>query len=217
MNQTVPKKSGGRGCLIAILVSLALVIAVGVWIALSVKGWVAAGMRSVATAIVSESQLPLEQKNAITARIDQVAADWKAGKVTTEQLGHILEEITQGPVMALGMVGLADEMYITPAAIPDAEKDAGRRSLQRFARGVVEGKIPAAAAEELLNIVSYMPSPNNRQMKKTLTAAELQQLLTSAKAHADKADVPDEPYTVNYADEIDRAVQRGMEKPTTGK
>lgn len=208
----VPKKSGGRGCLIAIAVSLLIVIGVGVWIALSIKGWAAWGMKTAAVSMVNESQLPAEQKAAITTRVEQVTADWKAGKITNDQLGHIMEEITEGPILPLGLVGLADQMYVEPSALTPEEKAAGRRSLQRFARGVIEETIKKDAVQELLDIVSFKNPGGGTQMKQTLTPAELQSLLTAAKTHADKANVPDEPYTINYAGELDRAVQRAMEK-----
>jgi hypothetical protein len=202
-----------RGCLIALAVTLAIFIAVIVWVAMSWRGWAAGAMKAVAVNAVDTSTLSPEQKQAINTRIEQVVADWKDKKITTDQLGDILKAVAESPVMPLAMVGLADQQYVVPSTLPEEEKQAGRRSLQRFARGMFEKTIPKSAAEQQLDLISTKDAAGNRKMKQTLTPEELRTFLASAKAHADAAKVPDEPYTIDYAKEINKAIDSVLARP----
>jgi ABC-type transporter MlaC component len=185
-------------------------------VALTWKKVVGAGMVAVAQAAVNDSSIPQEQKTSINQRVDQVVKDWKDGKVSMEQLGEVIEAIAQSPVMPLAMVGLADRQYVEPSAMTKDEKDAGRRSLQRFARGVYEKKIPQSATDELLKTVQVTDGSGNRQMKQVLTPEELRAFLDLAKKHADDAKMPDEAFEINYADEINKAIDKVLAGPGAG-
>ncbi|CAG1004375.1 hypothetical protein PHYC_03137 [Phycisphaerales bacterium] len=202
-----------KGCLIALAIVLALVVGVGIWVAVSWKGWAAGLGKSVAITMVDQSKLPQDQKTSITTRINQVADDWESGKITNDQLGNVIKEVVEGPIMSMAMVDGADEQYITTSKLTDDEKNAGRRSLQRFARGTVEKKIPQSELQSLVNMVTYKTPQGQTQLKQSLTDDELKSFLAQAKKAADDASIPDEEYKINYATELNKAIDKTLAAP----
>jgi hypothetical protein len=202
--------STAKGCLIAAGVAVVLAVAVVVTVMLVWKKVAGAAMSAVAVQVVNDSSLPTEQKTAITTRIEGVVQDWKDGKVTGDQLGRVVKEIAEGPVLPLAMVGLAERMYVEPSALSVEEKAGASRSLQRFARGVFEKKIPKSAAEQVLDSVSVRGPGNGRQLKQTLTPEELAAFLALVKGHADQAQIPDEAFEIDYAAEVNTAIDRAL-------
>jgi hypothetical protein len=212
------ERRGGvlKGCLIAAAVVVVILIALGVWVAMSWKGWTADIMKSATQAAVQNSQLPADQKTRITTRINSLADDFKDGKVTFEQLTQVLEQVASGPLMPLGIVYAAEEKYLKPSSLTAEEKDAGRRSMQRLARGVFEKKINKAGLDRAITPISVVGTGGEPRFKEQVTTEELKQFLAMAKEEADKAQIPDEPFTVNVADEVDKAIDKVLAKPTGG-
>jgi hypothetical protein len=213
--RTTSRRAGvPTGCLIAAGIFLLLLIGVGIWVAVSWKGWAAAATKAIATQAINDSQLPQEQKVRLIGRIDSLATDFESGKVSLEQVGKIFEEIAEGPLLPLGIVYAAEEKYIKPAAIPQEEKDAGVRTLQRLARGVFEKKIPKEKIEDVIVPISMPDADGDRQLKDSVTPEELRNFLARAKAEADAAAIPDEPFTVDVAAEVEKAIDKALGKPT---
>lgn len=50
----------------------------------------------------------------------------------------------------------------------------------------------------------------SEQLKERLTDAELKAFLEKAKEKADAANVPDEPFEVNIADELEKAIDKAL-------
>ena len=130
------------GCGCAAVCLLLVAVGVGVWVSMNWKDWAADLGKQVAADAIAKSSLPAEDKARVLNRINQLADDFKVGKVSTEQLGKVMEQIAQSPLLPLGLVMAADEKYVKPSGLTDEDKDAGRRTLQRLARGAFEKTIP---------------------------------------------------------------------------
>lgn len=202
-----------KGCLIAIAVVLALIIGVGIWVAVSWKGWAAGLAKQATVAMVEQSKLPEDQKTAIVTRVNQVADDWAAGKISNDQIGQVMKAIAESPVLSMALVEGADEKYIAISGLSDEEKNDGRRSLQRFGRGVVEKSISEAEVQTLVGMVTYKDPQGGTQLKQSLTTDELKAFLAQAKKSADDAKVPDEEYKINYAAELNKAIDKALAAP----
>jgi protein required for attachment to host cells len=86
------------------------------------------------------------------------------------------------------------------------EKDAAILTLQRFARGVHEKKIPKETIDDVVKPVADL-MPNGRwKLKDKPTRMELDQFLENAKAKADEVMIPNEPFDLNIADELKKAI-----------
>ena len=209
--ESTPQQSSGcrnlaLGCGCAAGCLLLVAVGIGVWVSMNWKNWVADIGKQVAADAVAKSSLPEVDKARIRNRINQLADDFKAGKVSTEQLGKVMEQIAQSPLLPLGLVMAADEKYVKPSGLTDEDKDAGRRTLQRLARGVFEKSIPDNDKQEVMKLVMEPQPGGGERLKERLTDDELKAFLEKAKEKADAAAVPDEPFEVNIADEIEKAI-----------
>ena len=110
------------------------------------------------------------------------------------------------------MVYVAEEQYINPSDLSDEEKADALLTLQRFARGVFEKSIPQKALDEITAPIKVGPV-GQQELKETITTDELKALIEAARARADEAGVPNEPFEVNIADEIDKAIDAALGKP----
>lgn len=209
-----PQPSGCRnfalGCGCAAGCLLLVVAGIGVWLAMNWKIWSADFTKKVAADAVSKSSLPVDDKARILKRINQLADDFKAEKVSTQQLGHVMQQIAKSPLLPLGLVMAADEKYVKPSGLSGEEQDAGRRTLQRLARGAFEKSIPENDVQEVMQFVMQRQPDGNQQLKERLTDDELKAFLEKAKEKADAASVPDEPFEVNIADELEKAIDKAL-------
>lgn len=199
-----------KGCLIAAGVVLVIAIIAGVFVARSWKGWFAESMKIVANQTISASQIPSDQKARITARVEAVAADFKAGKITTEQLTNAMQKVGESPILPLALVLEVDAKHLATSKLSDEEKAAGRRSLERFARGAVEKSIATSDIDAVMNTFTVADAHGMKQLKGVLSEGELRAALDSAKAKADAAKVPDESYSINFADEVDKVIDGAL-------
>ncbi len=218
--ESTPQQSSGcrnlaLGCGCAAGCLLLVAVGIGVWVSMNWKNWVADIGKQVAADAVAKSSLPEVDKARIRNRINQLADDFKAGKVSTEQLGKVMEQIAQSPLLPLGLVMAADEKYVKPSGLTDEDKDAGRRTLQRLARGVFEKSIPDNDKQEVMKLVMEPQPGGGERLKERLTDDELKAFLEKAKEKADAASIPDEPFEVNIADEIEKAIDKVL-KPQDG-
>ena len=211
-DSSAPPPSGCRnfalGCGCAAGALLLVVVAIGAWIAMNWKTVVADGAKQVAADAVAKSKLSADDKDRVLKRINQLADDFKGGKVSTEQLAKVMEQIAKSPLLPLGLLMAADEMYVKPSGLSDDDKEAGRRTLQRFARGAFEKSIPDSDLKDVMKLLTEKQPDGNDKLKERLTDVELQAFLKKAQEKADAANVPDEPFEVSIADELDKAIDK---------
>lgn len=194
---------------------LLVAVGIGVWVSMNWKNWVADIGKQVAADAISKSSLPAEDKARILKRINELADDFKSGKVSTEQMGKVMEQIAQSPLLPLGLVMAADEKYVKPSGLTDEDKEAGRRTLQRLARGVFEKSIPQSGLQEVMKLAMEPQPGGGERIKERLTDDELKAFLEKAKEKADAASVPDEPFEVNIADELEKAIDKALKGEPT--
>lgn len=207
-----PGNRGGwkMGCGVAAVLFLAVVIGLGIWAAMSWKGWLAGTMKLGADAMLQQANLPQEQKDRILARVDALGDDFKNGKMTGDEFGKVVEAITTGPFIQLAMLVGAEKAFINPSALQDAEKDAARRSIQRVHRGLQEGLIMPDQSKPLIDQMMMTNANGQQQMKQVMTPEELEAFIQTAKGIADGASIPDEAYQVDLAAELDKAVEKAL-------
>ncbi len=209
---SAPPPSGCRnfamGCGCALGCLLLVVAVIGTWVAMNWKTLVADGTKKVAADVVAKSTLDPDDKKRVLNRINQLADDFKDGRVSKEQLGKVMEEIAKSPLLPLGLLAIADEKYIKPSGLSGDEKEAGRRTLQRFARGTFEKRIADNDAKEVMKLLTDRQADGSEKLKERLTDPELTTFLAKAKEKADAAKVPDEAFDVNIADELDKAIDK---------
>lgn len=208
----VRRGSAWKGCLIAVVVMLLIALGIGVFVAMSWRGWVSGVIRSASVQAISESSLPQDQKDRLTVRMTGLTDQFKDGTLTFEQIAGIMESLQQSPLLPLAMVYGSGEAHIGPSALTTEEKAAATRSLARFTRGVLEEKIPATAIDDVLVSVTTRGPNGQLQAANTVTIEQLRSFIAAAKAQADDAKVPDEDFQIDIAAEVDKVIDRGLQK-----
>lgn len=198
-----------KGCLIAVGIVIVLIATAGIIIGLNWKKWTVSMMQASVKTQLDATSLPQDQKDRIITKFEAVSNDWRDGKIDMPQLARVMDTLGQGPFVPLALVYAADAKYIKVSKIPEDEKVAARLALDRFARGIVEKTIPADETKRLMTYIE-VSGTSNHQIKNVLTDEELRKFIAAAKAKADEAKVPEEPYTVNLADELDKAINQAL-------
>ena len=202
-----PRHAGILKTLLIILAIIAAIgIALGIWAAMSWRSWTATGMQNAAATMVQQSGLDPQQQQAVMQRVQTLATDFKAGKLSIEQMQGIAEQVARGPLLPAGVAWGLQERYVAVSLLNDQEKAEARMHLQRIARGVIEKKIPLEAFNEIVAPISTKQPNGSMKPKDQLTLDELKALVARAKAKADGASIPLEPFTIDIASELDKAI-----------
>jgi hypothetical protein len=188
--------NGNRGGVLKVLliifgVLFVCVIAIGIYVAMHWKGWAADVANAAAQEIVSDSGLPEDQKQSILADIRQLGDDFKTGKISMEQLGHVAKAITD-----------SESSNMTAE-----EKAAAILTMQRYARGVHERKISTDQLERDSAPIAVKKNEHNWQLKENPTPMEINEFLANAKRRADEANIPNEAFDLNIAEELRKAIR----------
>lgn len=214
-----PQRSGSKwlpGCLIGCLVTFVLGVGLCagvVWYVMSHAKAIASNMaRGIIVNAVENSELDEEEKQAIIAQVDRVADKYKSGEISTEDLGRIMEELAESPLVGAIMIYSIEAKYVVPSGLSDEEKLQARVTLQRVLRGVCEETIDPKELDPLMEHVTIEMPDGSRQLKETVTDQELREFLAECKRKADEAEVPDEPFEVKISEEFRRAVDKALSK-----
>jgi hypothetical protein len=181
----------------------------GIYIAMHMKEWAADFAKLAAQELIKESGLPDDQRTAILGEIQQLVDDYKSGKISTEELGRVAKTISESPLIPLAGVQVARNKYIEPSDMTEKEKADAILAVQRFARGVYEKKISQQEVDDVAKPVADL-KPNGRwTLKENPTRMELDQFIANAKARADAAMIPNEPFDLDIAEELKKAIHGG--------
>ncbi len=211
------KKSGnvwGKvaiGCGVALVIAMCLVAAGGYWLWSNAKSLASGLAASGIIQAVESSDLTDDQKSRIVLRVEQVRDDFVAGDITLEQVAKIGEQIVESPALYIASVMFVEQAYIVPSGLSGEEKEAAGRTLQRFARGLYEKSYPMEVLEDVLAPVQKTDAGGQKQFKEKPTDEDLRELIELARQKADEAGVPDEPFVVDVAKEIEDAIDEVLQ------
>lgn len=204
--------NGNRGGVLKILlivfgVIFICLIGIGVYIAMNWRNWAADVTNVAAQQIIKESGLPEDQKQTILSDIKNLGEDFKTGRVSMQEMARILDSVQKGPLIPLAAVQTVRQKYIEPSNMTAEEKAVAMLTVQRYARGVYEKKIPKEDLEDTVKPIAELHGTSNWTLKDNPTRMEIDQFLANAKAKADAADIPNEPYDLNIAEELRKAIR----------
>jgi hypothetical protein len=198
------------GCLLIFVVGC-LLCGGTVWYVASNAKKIASNLaREAIVGTVEQSELESDEKRAIIAQVDRVVQQYQAGEISTEDLGKIMEELAESPLMGAILIRSVELHYVEPSGLDDAEKEEAQRTLQRVLRGLYEEKLASEELEPAMEHVSYRDAQGNRQLKQRISDDELREFLAACRERADAAEVPDEPYEVRISQELEGAIDRAL-------
>lgn len=210
-----PRRGGcsqvAKGCGCVLLVLLLAVIAGGVWLAMSWKRLAVNVGKQIAQQVVADAPLAEADRRRILAVVDKVGNDFATGRIDLEKMERIMEAIVEGPLLPLAMVVAADAKYLQPSGLERDEKLAGRRTIERLARAVVAEKIQGDEAEAIMRPVLQPDEDGDGwTLKERLSDDELRTFLRTAKAKVDELGIVDEPFDVDVAGELEKAIDKAV-------
>jgi len=219
-----------------ILVLGALGAAVGVWMVLSAPQFVPEELWEEQLAFVIESSvLPPGEDAAVLKEARRLARACKPAKMSAAQLEEVLTALQESPVFVLLDVGGIERDIVSASGLSQAEKEQGRRTVRRAARGVHAGKIPSREFYGALPAGHFYPTLltvalsedelmeydnqffDNQFFDDQFTGepppasdGDVRSALARLAALAEKAGVPDEPWMFDVSDEFATAVSGAL-------
>jgi hypothetical protein len=199
------------GCFL-MFVACGLLCAGIVWYVASNAKKIASNLaRDAIVGTVEQSDLESNEKRAIIAQVDRVVDQYQAGEISTEDLGRIMEELAESPLMGAILIRSVELHYVEPSGLDDAEKEQARRTLQRVLRGLYEKQLTTEELEPAMDHISYRDAQGNRQLKQQISDEELRRFLAACRERVEAAEIPDEPYEVQISQELKRAIDRALD------
>jgi len=200
------------GCLGSTIVSLILVAFGAYYIWQNSNWFIAKGVRMVAVTTVDQFALPEEDREGVVIEIDRVVDQYLAGHISHQDLSAIMEKIAQSPILPIGMVYFAEQQYLVPARLDQAEHRRASRNLERLARGIFERKIPQERIEHIVSPIMDTKYDGTEKLKERLTDHELRALLERVAVEVDQAKIPDEPFEVEIVAELRMAIDQSLQE-----
>ena len=215
--QPAPQQSSGSGCWLGLLLGClgtivlsAVLCGVGAWWVKNNAGkLMASGIRAMIVNIVNESELDAQEKTEVIAQIDRVVDAFKADKITMEELQQLFKELEDSPVVALIQIWGIEQMYLTPSGLSAEEKQAGKRTIERVFRGIIEKKLTQQDFHDQMpksmrdRMEGEKADPNARP-----SDAEVKEFLANLKKKADEAEIPDEEFMIDISDELKKDIDK---------
>ncbi len=208
----VRREGLASGCLIAIIVTVAILIGVGIYIASNFKHWAAEGVTVAMTLVIEGSALPDEEKSEIIGILDQLKEDFQTDDITLEELGLILQTIPSCPALSIGMMIQFEASYVETSTLSDEEKIEANLPLNRFAQGLSGGTISWEEAHEVSEPLTDIDAEGKQTLKEPgeITDDEIRQVLAAAKQAADNAGIPGVKIEIDISDEFQKAIEEAI-------
>jgi len=137
-------------------------------------------------------------------------------KINVIQLGVIGEEMKSGRYHSLSLIEVA-RSRIAGLLQHDAKRSEDASSvIDRLARGVQQGRIGRDQLARVLDIVTTSDEVGDRASKTELTEVEAEDFLEAALKEVDRAEIPNEPYQVDLAGELERVLNKVLGSASSG-
>lgn len=146
------------------------------------------------------------------AAICSFTQDIRDGKVSLTQGKRVAEALDNRSLIGAILVRGFEAQYVRPSELPDAEKEAAHVTLTRFIHGVVEDRISQETFDSIMDMISEQGDEDTRRLKSSITTGELQAVLASMQNAADGAAIENREYTIDIAQLIHDAIDRGMKE-----
>lgn len=225
-SSSLAARRGGalKGCLIALAILVVIIIAVGVWIAMSWKGWTANGINAAATAGINASPIPDTEKPELIAILEDLSGRFEDGDISFTEYFTVIGEVMTSDVFPIGSAYAANLGYIqNSAGLTDEEKADGATQMMRIAQGLNDGLIDSNAYED---VFAPMKDPDQNTSMDTgtgeareliifrdaasITDDQLREVIASAKTLADDAGVAEDAQMLDLSDLLQAEVDESL-------
>lgn len=198
------------GCLavLGVIVVLGIIAALVVW--MNWRGWTASTMNAAMKAVVAETKLPAEQTGRINIQIDQLTDAFRNKDIGFEDLAKVAQAIENHPVLPVGMLEYVRLSHFQAAGITDEERAQGHLAVQRIQRALIEGQLVLKDLEPIIEPISQRDADGDLQPMQNPTAPQLRLFTEEATKKADELGIPNEPYYVDIAEQIESLINNAL-------
>ncbi len=210
-----PKKKGWFGsCLIGCLVVgviMAVLCGIVGFIAYKQGPSIAVNAsREVVKVMLEESELPLEEQEAVLTQFDRVGDAFVAGDLSWEESFALMEDFAQSPAMTFVVLFGIEHKYLENSGLSEEEREDAKQTMTRIMRAVMEDELSSDEIQELSNVVMTNPGTEKARLKEVLSDQELRDFFAQAKAMMDEKEIPFEESTTNISDKIKEIVDKHL-------
>lgn len=202
-----------KGCLIGCLIVFAVLLLAGIigviWVSRNLKDWAATGITVAIKQGLEQTDLPPEERAEVMVEVERGAALFREGRISNEQAAFLMQKLVESPLFTAFAASAADKKYIDPSGLSDEEKADASLALQRFARGVIDGKIDQQSMDTVLRHVGTK-NGQNWEFKDKIGDDEVRAFVAAAKKTADDAGVAAAPEEVDPSDEMKRIIDEAL-------
>jgi len=209
-----PERSSGclKGCLIASVVVLLLVMIAGIWIARNWRDWITNVSTEAIERGMEKSGLPEQEQREVMDELNRIFRAFQEKRVSEKQLERFLSELARSPLMTSFFVSAVRTRYLDDSGLSEEERREGERNLGRFVKGVLEGKIQQEAIDRAFATVADKQPDGDWQLREQVSDEQLKKLFSIARVEADGAEIPEEVEEVDPSDEIGRIVDEALQE-----
>jgi len=211
-----PSKFAGcfKGCLIVGVVLLVAFCVIGFWISQNWQKWAADFGSQALNQVIDQSDLPDLEKEETKVQVERLAGAVREGKLSGQQLGRVIEQVFESPLMTLFAVASIEKEYIEPSGLDGQEKVAARIALRRFVRGLIANKIDEANFEVALSKIADEGANGQWELREKVTDDQLRELIQFAQDKADAAEIPAEAKAIDVSNEMRRIIDSALGEST---
>lgn len=211
------------GCGIALAVVLLLLIGAGVFIAVKWRDFAASGMSSGMTQLIAEMPIDDAEKAETQLVVDDFIERFRTGAISLEQLGRVIEQVAESPVLPAGVAMGVGNAYFKDSGLSEEEKVDGRLQLTRLAYGLADETVDTNELRVILaplradpgdtEVIQFDLQGQNIRMKvpQNTTDEELREFIEAARASADSNGLPETPPPFDLSGELDAAIKRALD------
>lgn len=212
------------GCGVVLLIVI-LLAGIGIfYTATHWRGWTASTSTKMMDKMLTEANIDPKEHLEIMAHVETLMQRFEDKDISIEQLGNVIEKLSESPVIPSAMVMGIDSFYFTESDLDEAEKAQGRIDLARFTQGLFDESIEPDTINDVLEpIITNTPDDNDIRLNLTIdssggrtinalrspdevTGDDLRELIALAKATADEQGISETPAQIDLSDEIAKAI-----------
>ncbi len=197
------------GCGVALIIAVVAVVVFGFFMVKKGKDMTTDFVVGAATQGVQDSNLDEESKQAMITRIESLAQDFKSGDITMEQMGRIVENLADGPIMSSLIAHTLEQTIIANSTLPPEEKEDARQQLQRVIHGMTQNQVSSQEMNDVMAPVLVDTTDGTStsvSLKANPTEEELREVIENARTLADAKGIPNQEFSLDIGAELDRAI-----------
>jgi len=211
------------GCGVVLAICVLIIVGLGIYVSMNMRGWAASGMDTAMTAMIENAPIDDAEKAESIAVVDDFVQRFRDKDVTFTQLGQIFEQLTNSPVLPAGVAMGIGQAYFVDSGLSEEEQADGQQQLARIAHGIGGGTLEesdlidvlqplkAKATEQQAFVINLSQNTTIRVKNPDVTTdEELRAFIEAVRAKADERELPTEPPEFDLSGELQRLIDAGL-------